>query len=312
MTDHTIGIDISKEFLDAHRLPDNAARRFANTRKGVNDLIRWMGAGLVARIVFEATGRYHAAVERHLGAAGYPFVKVNPRQAKRFGEALGTRAKTDRMDAAMLARMGMALDLDPGSACPENLLVLSQTLTARRALIKDRTAAKNRAEGLTLAILRKQNLARQKRIELDIEALDKAIKDHIESDSSLRARRDILVSITGIADVTAAMLISDMPELGSCDHRQIASLAGLAPMTQESGTWRGRSSIRGGRHEVRQALYMPALVAMRRNPDLKAVYTRLIEKGKPFKVAITAVMRKLLVLANALLRDGRKWAYEAP
>ncbi len=159
MADRTIGIDVSKEFLDAHQLPDNAARRFANTRKGVNDLIRWMGAELVARIVFEATGRYHAALERHLGAAGYPFVKVNPRQAKRFSEALGTRAKTDRMDAAMLARMGMALDLDPGSARPENLLALSQLLTARRALIKDRTAAKNRAEGLALAILRKQPCA---------------------------------------------------------------------------------------------------------------------------------------------------------
>ena len=215
------------------------------------------------------------------------------------------------MDAAILARMGMALDLDPGSVRPVNLLVLNQLLTARRALIKDRTAAKNRAEGLALEILRKQNLAGQKRIELDIEALDRAIKDHIESDSNLRARRD-LVSIAGIAEVTAAMLISDIPELGSCDHRQIASLAGLAPMTQESRAWRGRPSIRGGRHEVRQALYMPALVAMRRNPDFKAIYTRLIEKGKPFKVAITAVMRKLLVLANALLRDGRKWASEAP
>lgn len=312
MTEITIGIDVSKDRLDVHRLPQGDAEDFANTRAGLNKLMRWIGTEPVSRIVFEPTGRYHRDLERRLGDAGCALIKVNPRQAKRFCEALGVRAKTDRADAAMLARMGVALALEPQPVRPEILNELNELVTARRALVKDRTAAKNRAKGLRLALLRRQNAARLTRIGADLAAIDEAIAVLLASDPGLAAKRAILLSIPGVSDVTAAALIALAPELGDLDQRQIAALAGLAPITRQSGTWRGRSFIQGGRALLREALYMPALVAIRFNPDLKRIYDRLISNGKPAKVAITAVMRKLLILANALLRDKRKWSPDAP
>lgn len=307
MTEATIGIDISKDRLDVHRLPHGHKASFANDKTGLKALVRWLGTG-VRRIVFEPTGRYHLGLERGLATAGFPLVKVNPRQAKRFGQALGTRAKTDRMDAALLARMGVALELEPHPVRPEILRNLSALVDARRTLIKDRTATKNRAQGLELPLLRRQNAARLKRIAADLAVLDAAIAALIASDQTLAARHALLLSIPGVSTVTAATLLAQMPELGSLDQRAAASLAGLAPITRQSGQWRGRSFIGGGRSPVREALYMPALVAARHNPDLKAVYQRLISAGKPPKVALTALMRKLVILANALLRDARPWA----
>jgi transposase len=308
MTDSTIGIDVSKDRLDVHRLSDGAQAAFGNDKAGLKALMRWLGAG-VRRVVFEPTGRYHLALERRLAEAGCPSVKVNPRQARRFGEALGIRAKTDRTDAAMLARMGAALELEPQPVRPEILHDLNALIGARRALVKDRTAAKNRAKGLELAILRRQNAARLKRIEADLAALDAAIQELISQDEALSARLSILLSIPGISTVTAATLLGLMPELGALDQRAAAKLAGLAPITRQSGQWRGKSFIAGGRALVREALYMPALVAARFNPDLAQVYDRLTAAGKPPKVATIAVMRKLIVLANAVLRDGRKWQH---
>lgn len=312
MTQSTIGIDISKDRLDVHRLPKGDECAFANSKEGLAELVRWLGNGPVARIVFEPAGRYHRDLEQCLGEAGYALVKVNPRHARRFCEALGVRAKTDRADAAMLARMGTALALEPQPVRPDILNELNELIAARRALIKDRTAAKNRAKGLRLAILRQQNAARLARIRADLAAIDKAIAVLIASDPGLTEKRAILLSIPGISDVTAAALIALAPELGDLDQRQIAALAGLAPITRQSGTWRGRSFIQGGRALLREALYMPALVAIRVNPDLKRLYDRLTGNGKPAKVAITAVMRKLIILANALLRDKREWLPEAP
>lgn len=311
MTEIIIGIDISKGRLDVHRLPDGERAAFDNDKAGLKRLIHWLGPD-VRRVVFEPTGRYHLTLERRLAEAGYPLVKVNPRHAKRFGEALGTRAKTDRGDAMMLARMGMALQLEPRPIGAKTLRDLNEMISARRALVKDRTAAKNRAKGIGLAILRRQNADRLKRIDTDLKAIDAAIAELIAADKMLSAQHAILLSIPGISTVTAAALMAQMPELGALDQRAAASLAGLAPMTRQSGQWRGRAFIQGGRALVREALYMPALVALRFNPDLKAVYDRLRAAGKPAKLAITAVMRKLLILANALLRDNRKWTPTMP
>ena len=307
MRDVTIRIDVSKDHLDAHRLPDGAARQFANTRTGVTQLIRWIGSFGVAGVVFEPTGRYHLELERRLDTAGLPVVKVNPRQAKRFVQALGVRAKTDRADAAMLARMGAALALEPQPVRPEVLQDLNDLVAARRALVKDPTAAKNRARGPRLAILSRLNRMRLSRIEADLQAIDKAILEIIEAHPELRARHEILVSIAGISEVTAAAIVTIMPELGQLDRKQVASLAGLAPVTRQSGRRTGKAFIQGGRAALRQALYMPAVVACRFNPDLKAKYDQLISSGKPPKLAITAAMRMLIVLANALIRDNRHW-----
>ncbi|MDU8946773.1 IS110 family transposase, partial [Ovoidimarina sediminis] len=231
MTEITIGIDVSKDRLDVHRLPTGEARAFANTKSGLTALIRWLGTDPVLRIVFEPTGRYHRDLERRLAAAGYALVKVNPRQAKRFCEALGVRAKTDRADAAMLARMGAALALEPQPVRPDILNELNELIAARRALIKDRTAAKNRGKGLRLALLRRQNATRLARIEADLAAIDKAIAVLITSDPTLARKQTILLSIPGVSDVTAAALLALAPELGDLDQRQIAALAGLAPIT---------------------------------------------------------------------------------
>ena len=308
MSEATIGIDVSKDHLDAYRLPDGTARQFANTGRGLTQFIRWIGSSSsVVRVVYEPTGRYHLELERRLGDAGFPLAKVNPRQAKRFAQSLGVRAKTDRADAAMLARMGAALALEPQPVRPEILQDLNDLMAARRVLVKDRTAAKNRAKGLRLALLGRLNRMRLSRIEADLKAIDKAILESIEANPELRARHEILVSIAGISEVTAAAILTMMPELGQLDRKQVASLAGLAPVTRQSGRWHGKAFIQGGRAALRQALYMPAIVACRFNPDLKAKYDQLITAGKPPKLAITAVMRKLIVLANALIRDNRHW-----
>jgi transposase len=307
MKNDTIGVDVSKDHLDAHRLADGATRRFANDKGGHKALIKWLAETPLCRVVFEPTGPYHRAVERALGIAGVQFVKVNPRQARSFAEATGKMAKTDRLDAAMLARMGAVLELEARPARSEALLELRELYVARAALVKDRTAAKNRGKVLTLSLLKRHNAQRLEQIDRQIATVEAAILQIVEADPSLADRFAILISIPGLSRITAFALLIAMPELGALEAGQAANLAGLAPIARQSGRWTGRSFIRGGRADVRQAFYMPALVAARFNPDMKAKYARLIQTGKPAKVALTAIMRKLLVLANALLKANRPW-----
>jgi transposase len=310
MTKDTIGVDISKDHLDAHRMSDGAIGRFANDSAGHRAFIGWIGRCETVheqRIVYEPTGPYHRAFERRLATTDAALVKVNPRQARRFAEATGKLAKTDRMDAAMLARMGALLELEARPAPSPVLNDLKDLHMAREALVKNRTAARNRAKNLTLAVLKRHNAEQLRQIERQMAAIEREIMALINADPDLTGRFDILVSIPGVSTITAFALLIDMPELGTLAQGQAAALAGLAPVARQSGTWTGRAFIRGGRANVRQALYMPALVAMRCNPDLKAKYDQLKAAGKAPKVAITAIMRKLIVLANALLRAGRKW-----
>lgn len=316
MSQNTIGVDISKDHFDAHRRSDGTSRRFDNDKAGHSAFIDWMGQ-TDARIIHEPTGPYHRALEIRLAQAGLALVKVNPRQARRFAEATGKLAKTDRLDAIMLGRMGALLELEARPVRSSILNDLKDLHMAREALVKNRTAAKNRAKNLTLAILKRHNDEQLRQIERQITELEAEIMARIKSDADLAQRFTILVSIPGISTITAfALLIDmpelDMPELGTLENGQAASLAGLAPVARQSGRWTGRAFIRGGRANVRQALYMPALVAMRFNPELKAKYDQLKAAGKASKVAITAIMRKLIVLANALLRDNRKWNTSTP
>lgn len=307
MTNVSIGIDISKDHLDAHRSRDGAEKRFSNDRAGCRSLVAWIGEEEAVRVVYEPTGRYHRVLEEELGEAGFPLAKVNPRQARRFAEALGVLAKNDRVDAKILARMGMVLDLPEHHPASAGMVELKELCGMRRSLLKDRTAARNREKGAQVPLIKRQLAARLCHIEQEIAAIDAAIKEHIQAHPTLKARFDILISVPGISEITAATLLIEMPELGTLETKQVASLAGLAPVTRQSGKWQGIAFIRGGRAIVRQALYMPALVAIRFNPDLKRKYDELRDRGKPPKVAITAVMRKLLILANALLRDQRAW-----
>lgn len=312
MLQATIGVDVSKDWLDAHRLPDGMGRRFPNTASGHRALIAWLDEAPVERLAFEPTGAYHRALERALAKAGVATVKVNPLQARRFAEAIGQRAKTDPVDAAMLARMVALLNPEWRQPTSEVLHELRELHGARHALVKDRTAAHNRKKNLTLDLLKRQAAQRLKQIDAQLEAVDHEIRRRIAEDEALARRFAILSSIPGIGETTAFVLLIDMPELGALEPKQAASLAGLAPLARQSGTWTGRAFIRGGRARLRQALFMPALVAARFNPDLAGVYKRLVEAGKPPKLALVAVMRKLVLLANALLRSNRTWTHQLP
>ncbi|TQE92699.1 MAG: IS110 family transposase [Spiribacter salinus] len=306
MTDHTIGVDISKSHLDAFRLEDRAAQRFENSAAGFRALSKWLGKAPVARIVFEPTGPYHKAFEAELGGT-FPLVKVNPLQARRFAEAHGTRAKTDAVDAQMLARMGAAFNLAPQAPGSRETLILRELHVARTGLIKDRTRLRNRAQTHDIAVLKRQTKARLAQVERQIAELDTEIAALIETSQTTARNRDILCSMPGIGAVTAAAMLTLLPEIGTLGRKQVASLTGLAPITRQSGQWQGKSFIGGGRKPLRDALYMPALVAMRFNPDLKAKYEDLCAAGKPAKVAIVAIMRKLIETANALVKADRKW-----
>lgn len=308
MTPSTIGVDVSKAWLDVHCLPAGTSRRFSNDKAGHKALIKWLADTPIARIVYEPTGAYHRSLEEALAAAGLPLAPVNPRQARRFAEATGKIAKTDRADAAMLARLGVALQ-PPVRPLPSPVIRdLKQLNLARQALIRDRTAVRNRLAGLSLPILKRQSAQRLRQITEQLHAVEKAIGMLSASQPELARRLAILTSIPGVAKTTACAMLSEMPEMGCLDGKQAASLAGLAPIARQSGRCIGRAFIRGGRPALRKALYMPALVAARFNPDLKACYRKLIAAGKPAKLAITAIMRKLIVLANTLLKQQRQWS----
>lgn len=306
MNEHTIGIDISKSHLDVYRLEDGTAQRFENSPRGHRALIRWLGATPVARIMFEPTGPYHRAFEAALSGR-LPLVKVNPLQVRRFAEACGTRAKTDAVDARTLARMGAALALEPDEPMSEKQHELRDLQVARTALIKERTRLRNRSSVQSNPVLKRQSKTRLRLVERQIAELNETIAKLIDEAQPIARKRDILCSIPGLGPIAAALILTFLPEIGTLDRRQAGSLAGLVPHSRESGQWKGKSFISGGRKTLRDALYMPALVAMRFNPDLKAKYTQLRDAGKPAKVAIVAIMRKLLETANALVKADRMW-----
>jgi transposase len=302
------GVDISKDSLDVHLHPAGSRRRFGNDPKGCAALVAWLQGFVVARIAFEPTGAYHHTFERRLALAGLPLVKVNPRQARRFAEAIGRHAKTDAVDAAMLARFAALLEPPVRPAVSASLDTMKELHVARRALVKDQVAARNRNHTRRSPLLKRQARERLRQIERQIAAIDAALRAELEADPALQVRFDILVSIPGVGDATAFAILIEMPELGTLEHKAAASLAGLAPIARDSGRTSGQRFIRGGRAQLRQALYLPALVAVRFNAQMKAKYEALRSAGKPPKVALIAIMRKLLILANALLRDGRTWS----
>lgn len=307
----TIGIDISKDTFDIHRISDRRHERFGNDKAGLRALCRWIGT-VPVRVVYEATGRYHRDLEAMLGGVGHSLVKVNPTRARRFAQATSQGAKTDRVDAAMLARMGAVLELDAKPVRSETMHEIRELHIARLALNKDRTACRNRLEAARNKVVLAQLRARLRQVDSHLEQLDAELTRLVAEDPALARRQDILRSIPGIGAVTAIAMIVEMPELGTMEPKEAASLAGLAPITRESGKWKGRSKIGGGRRGVRNALYMPALVAIRHNLHLADTYRTLVDAGKPAKIAIAAIMRKLVILANALIRDDRKWTETAP
>ena len=255
----TVGVDISKLTLDVYLHPQATARQFPNTAAGITALLAWLGQTTVHRVVFEPTGPYHRILERQLGNAGVPMVKVNPLQARRFAEAIGQRAKTDAVDAAMLARFGALDALQTRPVVSQTLSTMKELLVARRGLVKDRVAATNRNHVHRAPLLKR--LADQLRqVERQIAAIDAELRALCRADAELKARLDILVSIPAIGEATALTMLIEMPELGAMENKCVASLAGLAPIARDSGQHSGKRFIRAGRAHLRQALYMPALV----------------------------------------------------
>ncbi len=308
MNDHTpdtVGVDISKAHLDVHRRSTGESARFANAAAGFEELAAWVGDS-AALVVYESTGPWHREMEENL-AGRLLLARVNALRARRFAQAMGEEAKTDAVDARTLAAMGAAVEVrrvEPRAPAQRDL---DELVTARDALVKDRTAALNRQKHVRHRLLSRQLKNRLAQIGRQIKALDDEIAKVSGADAELSRRTEVLTSIAGVGRVVAASLIADMPELGHVDGKAAASLIGVAPWTRESGQWKGRSCIRGGRARPRRLLYMAAVAALRCNPDMARKYAELRARGKPPKVALTAVMRKLVVLANALLKQDRLW-----
>lgn len=306
------GVDVCKHWLDVYVHPSGAHLRVRNDRGGHQRIRRALAGLPVARVVMEATGKHHRAVQRWLHAEGLAVAVVNPLRARLFCQASGTLAKTDALDARLLALMGAALDPAVTTPQPEVLEQLRELVGARTAASAEHTALVNRLATATTGFVRAELRRRIASCRTHIKRLEAEIDTRIAADETLARRRAIVISIPGIGPVVAAALVTGLSEMGTCSAKQATSLAGLAPIASDSGQRQGRRSIRGGRQTVRNALYMAALSASRHNPDLAAFANRLKRTGKPPKVILTAIMRKLIVLANTLITQNRKWTPFAP
>jgi transposase len=301
------GIDVCKEHLDVYLHPLGESFAVANDPGGWRHLRRRLGGLNIVQVVMEATSKYHRAVHRRLDAAAIAVAIVNPLRARLFAQACGTLAKTDAIDARMLALMAERLSPDP-TPPPTQIVEAVQELTrARGAAVAERVAIGHRRETATTAFLRAELSRRLAALDRHIVRLEAQTDRLIAADPVMARRQVVLRSIPGIGPVAATALVAGLDELGRISSKQVASIAGLAPVACDSGPRQGTRRIRGGRAFLRPPLYMAALSAIRANPDLRRFHQRLKDHGKPPKVALTAVMRKLLVLANTLVAENRTW-----
>lgn len=302
-----VGIDTCKAWLDVYVHPIGLAFRVPNSYEGLKQLKRRLTGLVVVLIVMEATGKLHREAYRNLTDSGHAVAVVNPLRSRLFAEALGQLAKTDKVDARMLALMGAMLEPKAKPPAPETIETFQELVRGREAFVQQRTALLNQL-GDAKATFLKQQIRRQIRtIEAAIKRLQKEIMRIVKADPGLARRYEILVSIKGIGPVTAVAILANFPEIGTCNAKQSAMLAGLAPIANDSGDRAGTRSIKGGRAGLRTGIYMAAVSAASSNPGLRAFYDRLVAAGKLPKVALTAVMRKLIVLANTLIREDRLW-----
>jgi transposase len=302
----TVGIDVAKDRLDVAVRPSGelfVAERNAGGLELLVERLKPMAPSLVA---LEATGGFETVVAAALAAAGLPVVVVNPAQVRAFAKAIGQRAKTDPIDAAVIAHFAEATKPEPRPLPDEATRLLADLVTRRRQII-DMIGAERQREKRATPRLKKSIARLVKALEKELTSLDTDIDDAVRGSPAWRDKEDLLASVPGIGPTIARTLIAELPELGTLDRKKIAALAGLAPFTRQSGQWRGRSFIGGGRTAVRTALFMGAMVAKKHNPVLKAFFDRLVAAGKPKMVALIALARKLLTILNAILRDQRPW-----
>ena len=304
-----IGIDVAKDRLDVHVRPSGEAFAVARDGKGLDELVARLRGRDVALIVLEATGGFETTVTAALCAVGLPLVVANPRQVRDFARATGKLAKTDAIDAAVIAHFADAVRPEPRPVPDAEARALGELLTRRRQIVEMMTAERNRRKRLADRRMIKSIDRLLKALQRELSDLEEALDDTIRGTPAWRETEDLLKSVPGIGDVTARVLIAHLPELGTLDRKKIAALVGVAPFNRDSGTLRGKRTIWGGRANVRAALYMAALVASRYNPTPSRFYQRLLQAGKPKKVALTAVMRKLLTILNAIIRDQTPWQH---
>jgi transposase len=303
---HFVGVDISKAHLDIGINPGGEGWRETNTGDGIERVVEKLKELQPSLIVLEATGGYEVNVATALALAGLPVAVVNPRQVRDFAKSLGKLAKTDRLDAGVLARFAQAIRPEVRYLPDPQARELQALVNRRKQVIEIRVGEKNRLSTAHAKI--KPSI--KKVIDFltaEIEQLDRDIHDQIRRSDIWREKDDLLQSVPGVGKVLSTTLLADLPELGQLNRKQIAALAGLAPYNCDSGLMKGKRAIWGGRAPVRNTLYMAALSASRCNPVIRRFFAHLIKQGKVYKVAITACMRKLLTILNAMIRSMQKW-----
>jgi transposase len=303
---HHVGIDVSKGRLEVCLMPDGEAFALANDQAGIDELLDRLGRVSPELVVLEASGRYERPAAAAIAAAGIPVAVVNPRQARDYAKATGRLAKTDRIDAQILARFAAAVGPSPSILPDEEAQLLQAILARRRQLSAMLTAESNRAQMAPEAVARRIR-AHIRWLEKELSRTDGDLDEAIEASTTFKENEALLRSVPGVGPVLARTLLAELPELGTITHKRLSALVGVAPFNNDSGKRGGKREVWGGRAPVRAALYMGALVATRHNPLIKEFYERLLKAGKPKKVALVACMRKLLLILNAMIRDRTPW-----
>lgn len=301
-----VGIDVGKTQLDAYIHERDLHLTAENTPEGVKALLNRLNRFHVTRLVVEATGRYERLVADAALARELPLIIVNPLQVRRYAGAIGQLAKTDKIDARIIAAYAAVIRPEVRPASNRNVRVIKDLLARRRQLLTMSTMEKNRAHIMPKS-LRADIQRHILHLEKQLDKLDKLLDQKIEAETAWRDKRAILLSMPGIGPAVVNTLLGDLPELGSLNNKEIAALTGVAPYNRDSGALRGKRRIRGGRHSVRTILFMASLTSIQHNPVIKRFYQHLVAQGKHKKIALTACIRKMVIMLNAMLRDGKYW-----
>jgi transposase len=305
-TSSVLGIDISKEWIDARLLPSEQSWKISTEP---DRLQLWIDnlPHKITLAVMEASGGLEMPIAAALSNAGIPVAIVNPKQIRAFATALGQRAKTDALDAKIIARFGELLQPAPRPLPSETRALLDELVTRRRQLVETGVAEQNRLSTMRSTQTRKSIEIHLHWLKSQVKEIEKQLEELIKKSPTWMVDAKLLTSVPGVGPITSTIMLAALPELGKLSHREITSLVGLAPVPRESGKWRGKRFIRGGRADVRSAIYMCILSAIRYNPVIKVFYIRLLAAGKDKKVAMVACMHKLLIILNAIIRDRKPW-----
>jgi transposase len=304
-----VGIDVSKDRLDGHVRPTGETIAVARDGKGLEELVKRLHALAPTLIAVEATGGFETIVAAAVAGASLPLVVVNPAQVRHFARAIGKRAKTDPIDAAVIAHFAEAVKPEPRPIADAAARLLGELVARRRQIIEMLVAERQREKRVDAVRVRKSLARHIAALEKELPVIDRDIDTMVRGSPVWREKENLLVSFPGVGGILARTFLAEMPELGSLRRRQVASLVGVAPYTRQSGRWRGKSMIGGGRAAARCAVYLAALSAIRCNPPLRAFYQHLLAAGKPKMVALIAVARKILTILNAMLRDKKPWQH---